>query len=264
MDEAQLEIPCSRTSGERAVEIDASQMDARELNALLREMMLSGYERVVLRNVCGQRYIGTRLYSPRRRVMSIEIYGTPGNDLGAFLSGHRILVHGNAQDGVGNTMESGEIVIEGRSGDVTGMSMRGGRIFVRGDVGYRAALHMKEHDQRRPAIVVGGTSQDFLGEYMAGGVVVLLGLYGAHTARFIGSGMHGGVMYIRGELEEEQVDSSVLISRPDATEMEILRDLISGFIERFPDLSLDRDYVLEGDWTKLSPRSSRPYGKLYA
>lgn len=109
------QIPCIRTFDENMIEIDASLMGTRELNDLLREMMLSGYERVVLRNVCGQRYIGTRLYSPQRRVMTIEIYGTPGNDLGAFLFGHRILVHSNAQDGVGNTMESGEIVINGRA-----------------------------------------------------------------------------------------------------------------------------------------------------
>lgn len=264
MDEVQLQIPCIRTSNESAVEIDASQMDTRELSTLLREMMLSGYEKVILRNVCGQRYIGTRLYSPQPRVMTIEIYGTPGNDLGAFLFGHKIMVHGNAQDGVGNTMESGEIVIEGRAGDVTGMSMRGGSIFVRGDVGYRAALHMKEHDQKRPVIVVGGTSQDFLGEYMAGGTVILLGLYGAHTARFIGSGMHGGAIYLRGAVREEQIESNVLISRPEDADMDLLASHLSGFIERFPDLSLDMDYILEGDWTKLSPRSSRPYRKLYA
>ncbi|MCQ8903849.1 MAG: hypothetical protein NQU42_07150 [Methanothrix sp.] len=264
MEELQLEISCSRTYSESAIEIDASHMDTRELNSLLREIMLSGYERAVLRNVCGQRYIGTRLYSPERRVVTIEIYGTPGNDLGAFLFGHRVLVHGNAQDGVGNTMESGEIVIEGRAGDVTGMSMRGGRIFVQGDVGYRAALHMKEHDQKRPVIVVGGTSQDFLGEYMAGGMVILLGLYGAHTARFIGSGMHGGAIYLRGSIREDQVDGHVLISRPDDADRELLGHQISGFLERFPDLSLERDDILECDWTKLSPRSSRPYGKLYA
>ncbi|MGB9902049.1 hypothetical protein [Methanothrix sp.] len=264
MEEVQLEVSYGRTSNESAIEIDASHMDTRELNSLLRDLMLSGYERAVLRNVCGQRYIGTRLYSPQRRVMTIEIHGTPGNDLGAFLFGHRIVVHGNAQDGVGNTMASGEIVVEGRSGDVTGMSMRGGRIFVKGDVGYRSALHMKEHDQKRPVIVVGGTSQDFLGEYMAGGVVILLGLYGAHTASFIGSGMHGGAIYIRGEIGEEQVNSHVLISRPDDADTEILGSQISAFIERFPDLSLDVDCILDSEWTKLSPRSSRPYGKLYA
>ncbi len=34
-------------------------------------------------NVCGQRYIGTDLDNH----VSIDIYGTPGNDLGAFMNG---------------------------------------------------------------------------------------------------------------------------------------------------------------------------------
>lgn len=47
--------------------------------------------------------------------------------------------------------------------------------------------------------MVGGRSQDFLGEYMAGGIVIILDLEGqTHQANFIGTGMHGGVIYLRG------------------------------------------------------------------
>ena len=42
--------------------------------------------------------------------------GIPGNDLGAFMNGPRITVHGNAQDGCGNTMNEGELVIMGGLG----------------------------------------------------------------------------------------------------------------------------------------------------
>ena len=162
----------------QVAEIDASDLQTRELNDRLREMLLSGVGKVKIRNVCGQRYIGTRLYTPQRLMMEIEIFGTPGNDLAAFLYGHKITVHGNAQDGVGNTMDAGEIVVKGRAGDVLGFSMRGGEIYVREGCGYRTALHMKEYEDKRPVLVVGGTSQDFLGEYMAGGIVILLDLQG--------------------------------------------------------------------------------------
>src|SRR5690606_1051230 len=150
-----------------AVEINADGLQTRDLNDRLRDMMLPGERKVIIRNVCGQRYIGTRLYSPERHRMEIDIFGTPGNDLAAFLFGHRLVVHGNAQDGVGNTMDDGEIVIEGRAGDVLGFSMRGGTIYVRDGCGYRTALHMKEYEGKKPALVIGGTAQDFLGEYMA-------------------------------------------------------------------------------------------------
>ena len=55
--------------------------------------------------------------------------------------------------------------------------------------GYRTALHMKEYEDKRPMVVIGGSSQDFLGEYMAGGIVILLGLGEIpHSGNFIGHG----------------------------------------------------------------------------
>ena len=180
------------------VKLDASGIYYRELNTRLREMASNGAQRIELHNVCGQRYIGTDLDKP----LALEIFGTPGNDLGAFMDGSTIVVHGNAQDGCGNTMNDGEIVIHGHAGDIIGLSARGGKIFVREDVGYRAGIHMKEYQGRKPVLVIGGTAQDFLGEYMAGGVLILLGLNLGegehHRARFIGTGMHGGVIYLRG------------------------------------------------------------------
>ncbi len=245
-------------------EIDATGILTRDLNDRLRDLMLAGTKNIILKNVCGQRYIGTRLYSPQRLKVDIEIFGTPGNDLGAFLYGHRIRVHGNAQDGVGNTMDAGEIVVEGRAGDVLGFSMRGGKIFVRDSVGYRTALHMKEYEDKRPVVVIGGTFQDFLGEYMAGGIVILLGLGDKpHRGNFIGTGMHGGVIYLRGTVEKTQVGGQVEISPLDDADKEVVERYVSEFIERFPDLGLNKEQILKDEFIRLSPKSKRPYGKLY-
>jgi glutamate synthase domain-containing protein 3 len=246
-------------------EINADGIPTKELNDQLRDLMNAGAKKVAIKNVCGQRYIGTRLYSPERKKVDIDILGTPGNDLGAFLYGHNIRVHGNAQDGVGNTMDSGEIVVEGRAGDVLGFSMRGGKIFVRDSVGYRTALHMKEYEDKRPVVVIGGTSQDFLGEYMAGGIVILLDLPGGgHKGNFIGTGMHGGAIYLRGSVEKSQVGSLVDISPLDDADKEVVERYVSEFIERFPDLGLDKEEILKDKFVRLSPLSKRPYSKLYA
>ena len=247
-----------------SVEIDAEGLQTRELNDRLRDLMLAGNRRVIIRNVCGQRYIGTRLYSPERHRIQIDIFGTPGNDLAAFLFGHRVVVHGNAQDGVGNTMDDGEIVVEGRAGDVLGFSMRGGTIYVRDGCGYRTALHMKEFEGKRPALVIGGTSQDFLGEYMAGGTVILLDLRGlGHRANFMGTGMHGGTIYLRGSVNCSQVGDQVAISPIDEGDREILDQYVSSFIEKFPELELTQEEILKDDFVKLTPRSKRPYSGLY-
>lgn len=246
-----------------AAEVDASDLQTRELNDRLMELMLSGVKKICIRNVFGQRYIGTRLYTPEHLRVDIEIFGTPGNDLAAFLSGHKITVHGNAQDGVGNTMDSGEVVVEGRAGDVLGFSMRGGEIYVRESCGYRTALHMKEYESKRPVMVIGGTAQDFLCEYMAGGIVILLDLNSqGHKSNFIGTGMHGGVIYLRGSIDSSQVGDQVAVSPIDESDRQVLEHYVSRFLERFPDVAA-KEEILKGSFIKLTPKSKRPYSKLY-
>jgi len=243
------------------VKIDASGIPYRELNARLRELVYNGSKKIELQNVYGQRYIGTDLDKP----VEIEIFGTPGNDLGAFMNGPRITVHGNAQDGCGNTMNSGEIVVHGHAGDITGLSARGGKIFIREDVGYRAGIHMKEYDDKKPILVVGGTAQDFLGEYMAGGVLILLGLSlregECHKANFIGTGMHGGVIYLRGKVNDFQLGKEVGIATLDRNDRQVVETFVGEFAAYF---GYNAGEILEHRFIKLFPRWLRPYGRLYA
>jgi glutamate synthase domain-containing protein 3 len=243
------------------LQIDAAQVHYRDLNAQLRVAAADGVGSIDLHNVYGQRYMGTDLHCP----VEINIYGTPGNDLAAFMDGPRIVVHGNAQDGCGNTMNGGEVIIHGRAGDATGHSMRGGKIFIRDDVGYRVGIHMKEYEGKRPSIVIGGTAQHFLGEYMAGGVLIVLGLTlrpGArHTANFIGTGMHGGMMYIRGELDDYQLGKEVGPVPLEDADHALLGELVTEFAGHF---GYDAQAILDRTFTKLIPLSLRPYGRLYA
>jgi glutamate synthase domain-containing protein 3 len=244
-----------------SLQIDAMGLHYRALNTRLRDAVGQGVDHIELHNVYGQRYLGTDLH----RAVEIHIHGTPGNDLASFMDGPRIVVHGNAQDGCGNTMNGGEVIIHGRAGDVTGHSMRGGKILIRDDVGYRVAIHMKEYEGKRPTIVIGGTAQHFLGEYMAGGVLVVLGLNlrpgERHIANFIGTGMHGGVMYIRGELDAYQLGQEVGQVPLEEADYALLRERVHDFVAHFGG---DVEAILERPFTKLLPLSSRPYGRLYA
>jgi glutamate synthase domain-containing protein 3 len=245
---------------ESLVRIDASGVYYRDLNARLRGVTANGTRKITLNNVHGQRYIGTDLDGP----IEIEIFGTPGNDLGAFMNGPKITVHGNAQDGCGNTMNDGEIIVHGHAGDTVGLSARGGKIFIREDVGYRAGIHMKEYQDKKSTIVIGGTAQDFLGEYMAGGILILLGMNlregKSHKAKFIGTGMHGGVMYIRGNVEEYQLGKEVGVAELDEADAQVLRQLTGEFAGHF---GYDAEEILQKTFIKLYPRSLRPYGRLY-
>jgi glutamate synthase domain-containing protein 3 len=252
------DVPENVTINKKTAKIDATGMYYQDLNRILRNLDSNGIEKIEIHNVYGQRYIGTDLDNH----ISIDIYGTPGNDLGAFMNGTNITVHGNVQDGCGNTMDHGKIVVHGRAGDLAGHSMRGGKIFIRDDAGYRVGIHMKEYLGKRPSIVIGGTAQDFLGEYMAGGVLVVLGLNmkeTVHNAKFVGTGMHGGTMYIRGEVKH--LGEEVGVAELNEDDHKTLGSLVDEFCGYY---DLDAEKILDNKFNKIYPVSSRPYGNLYA
>ncbi len=247
-------------STQAAVAIDARGLGHRELNERIRAMLADGASEILLRNVLGQRYIGAGLGGDAE----ITIKGVPGNDLACFMDGPRIVVHGNGQDGVANTMSSGAVIVRGHAGDVLGYGMRGGRLFIRGDAGYRVGIHMKEYKDRVPVVIIGGTAKDYFGEYMAGGTLVLLGLdrpEGVPLAGdFLGTGMHGGQILLRGAPEDWQLGREVgRVELDDACWFELRRNL-EDFAHEF---DLDPDLFRQKEFTRLMPVSHRPYGKIY-
>ena len=135
-------------------------LDAKALNhQSLNEAIRAAGEEIRLENVLGQRFIAAGMSG-----VALDIYGTPGNALGAYLNGAVINVHGNAQDAVGDTMNAGQINVYGSIGDAPGYAMRGGRIYVKGNAGYRAGIHMKAYKEHLPVLVIGGKAGSFLGE----------------------------------------------------------------------------------------------------
>jgi len=243
----------------RVLKINAGPLYYRDLNALLRQAIRTDAERIEVYDVYGQRYLGTDLETN----IQIDVYGTPGNDLGAFMNGPKLIVHGNAQDGSGNTMNEGQIVIHGHAGDVTGNSMRGGKIFVRDYVGYRVGIHMKEYQRKIPQIVIGETAGDFLAEYMAGGVMVILGLNLKEgekcKARFVGTGMHGGVIYERGEILEPVNGTKTRdVGKRD---LKTIEALVNEYCSHF---GADPQQIMARKFKKILPISKRPYQKLYS
>lgn len=241
--------------------IDAQGVYYKTLNEQIRELVAAGVTCVVLDNINGQRYIGAGIHAEG---VTIVVNGVPGNDLATFMDGPTVVVKENAQDGIGNTMNSGLVVVEGDAGDVLGYGMRGGRIYVRGDVGYRVGIHMKSYREQSPALVIGGRARDFFGEYMAGGEMVLLGL-GESTeplvGSYVGTGMHGGVLYVRGRVEAHQLGKEVGIVEPSAEDTAHIEELVADFCGAF---GLEVAHVLAKPFFKIAPFTHRPYGKLYA
>lgn len=249
-------------------QIDAEGVHYKEMNRMIRALALEGARNIEVKNVHGQRYIGTNLHGVPRDNLRIRVYGTPGSDLAAFMDGPSIEVYGNVQDAVGNTMNDGKIIIHGSAGDVLGYGMRGGEIYVRGNVGYRVGIHMKEHLERVPTVVIGGTVQDFFGEYMAGGRIVVLNTFfesnpPVRDSYFIGTGMHGGAIFIHGKVRLNQLGDEVGVKKPSTEEVEGIANYVREFSRHFglPDVM---DKLRMESFRKLYPKSSRPYSRHYA
>lgn len=240
--------------------IDAAGMDSRRLNDALHEALDAGEKAFALDNVNGHRYICAGVKGEVR----VEIAGIPGNDLGAFMDGPRIEVRGNGQDAIANTMNRGRIAVHGHAGDVLSYAMRGGELLVRDSVGYRVGVHMKAFRDLAPLIMVGGTARDFLGEYMAGGVIIVLALCGdgPPAGYGVGSGAHGGAIYVRGRLKPEQLGKEVTPMPLGEADRRLLARHVGDFCRTFGIKGAAK--ILSSRFSKYAPVSHRPYGKLYA
>ncbi|SNS25498.1 glutamate synthase (NADPH) GltB3 subunit [Humidesulfovibrio mexicanus] len=245
----------------KTITLDAGGIYYRQLNEQIREAVAAGATKIVLNNINGQRYIAGAMEGK----LSFEVNGVPGQDLCSFMRGPTVRVKANAQDGIGNTMDDGTIVIEGLAGDVVGYAMRGGKIFIKGDVGYRVGIHMKAYMDKLPTIVIGGKAGDFLGEYMAGGILLLLGMYSDKptepiAGRSLGTGMHGGVIYVRGEVPVEQIGPGLSAQPVDDADTAAITGIVKEYAK---ELGLDAKEILAADFVKIKPFSHRPYGNLY-
>lgn len=215
---------------------------------------------IELDEVMGQRYIAAGLSGK-----NIFIHGIPGNALGAYLDNCHVEVYGNAQDATGDTMNAGTLVIHGNSGDATGYAMRGGMILIEGNVGYRAGIHMKAYQDQVPVLVVGGEAGSFLGEYQAGGYIVVLGqnVKGrAPVGHFCAAGMHGGKIFLRTDAAEMPYDLPEQIAWHEASEED--KQEIRPFVEKYCSaFGRDADSLLEDRYVVLQPNTSNPYKRLY-
>ena len=234
--------------------INAEGRDYQELNEQIREAGNS----CTITNCCGQRFLAAGMSNKE-----ITIEGIPGNALGAYLNGAKITVYANAQDAVGDTMNAGKIVIHGNIGDAAGYAMRGGEIYVQGNAGYRAGIHMKEYGEKVPVLVIGGCAGSFLGEYQAGGVIMVLGLNRGNKRivhNFPCTGMHGGELILRGDCTDITFPSQVSTRTATDEEFILIRKYVTEYCALF---GTDIEEVLSSPFTVVTPDSANPYKQMY-
>lgn len=234
--------------------IDAKNMTFDELNAAIRQ---SSDREIIIKNCYGQRYIGTGVEDKE-----IHIEGTAGNATGAYLNRTDIFIKGNAQDAVGDTMNDGKIVIDGNSGDATGYGTRGGKIYIKGSVGYRAGIHMKAYKDKRPVLIVGEKSGSFLGEYQAGGYIIVLNLSdtkGNPVGNFCATGMHGGKIFFRTSVPLDIKSPTLITKKAEQRDIEE----ILPYLEEYCQLLKVDKRILSDEYYMIVPNTGNPYKQLY-
>uniref|UniRef100_N2ABL4 Glutamate synthase alpha subunit C-terminal domain-containing protein n=1 Tax=Eubacterium plexicaudatum ASF492 TaxID=1235802 RepID=N2ABL4_9FIRM len=234
--------------------IDATNLDYKAVNKALREAETD----YIIQGCCGQRFIAAGMSDK-----NLTIKGIPGNALGAYLNNANIIVKANAQDAVGDTMNEGKILIYGNIGDAAGYAMRGGKIYVQGNAGYRAGIHMKAYKEKIPVMIIGGCAGSFLGEYQAGGMIIVLGLH-IDNKRIVGNfpctGMHGGKMFLRGRCEDIHFPKQITARCAATEEIDEIREYLSEYCS---DFGYSMDVLLSEPFTVVTPDSKNPYKQMY-
>ena len=231
----------------------------KHFQALNEEIHACGDQEIELTDVMGQRYICSGLSGKK-----VRISGIPGNALCCYMDGCEVEVMGNAQDATGDTMNDGTLIIHGSCGDATGYAMRGGTILVEENVGYRAGIHMKAYQQQIPVLVVGGEAGSFLGEYQAGGYIVVLGLNTrdrAPVGRFCAAGMHGGKIFLRTEADMPfDLPEQVVAREANDGDKQEIAPYVAKYATAF---GRDAAELLSARFVVLEPNTSNPYKRLY-
>ena len=160
-------------------------------------------------------------------------------------------------------MNAGKIVIHGNIGDAAGYAMRGGEIYIQGNAGYRAGIHMKEYGEKVPVLVIGGCAGSFLGEYQAGGVIMVLGLNRGNKRivhNFPCTGMHGGKLILRGDCTDVTFPGQVSTRTPTDEDHILIRKYVTEYCSLF---GADIEKVLRSPFTVVTPDSANPYKQMY-
>ncbi len=175
-------------------EIDASNMDARQLNARIRELMADGYGSIVLRNPGAKHSLAVGILNR----LNLIVDGSLGYFGCGLIDGPNIRISGRVGWSCAENMMAGTVIVEKNAGSTFGAAIRGGDLVCRGSVGSRTGIDMKGG-----TIIVGGDTGAYSGFMMQRGRIVVCGDAGKN----LGDSMYDGVLYVDGAIQSLGVDA---------------------------------------------------------
>lgn len=207
-------------------------------------------------NACGQHDIGGSVWSKDGKQLTFKLTN-PGQRVGAMgMDGTKIVVEGSAPADIGWLNSGAEIIVKGDGGDTASHCAAGGKIYVGGRVGTRSGALMK-HDPKfePPQFWVLKNTGSFSFEFMGGGIAVVCGYGCEDLPSVLGSrscvGMVGGVVYVRGNVEE--LADCVEVKKLDKFDKDFLQSGMSGFLNSIEKPELEQELLDFKNWKKIVP-----------
>ena len=112
-------------------------------------------------------------------------------------------------------------------------------------------------------MVIGGCAGSFLGEYQAGGIIIVLGI-NSDGRRIVGNfpctGMHGGKMILRSDCADIAFPNQVTAKPATDEDIADIKKYIKEYCRLF---GFDEHEILNSEFTIVTPDSKNPYKQLY-
>ena len=175
-------------------EFDAKDLNNKEINLKIRELMKEDHGHIVLKNPMAKHSVGVGILNRLR----LDIEGSLGYFGCGLIDGPNIRISGRVGWSCAENMMSGTLVVEKNAGSTFGAAIRGGDLVCKGDVGSRTGIDMKGG-----TIIVGGRTGTLSGFMMQRGRMIVLGDAGPNLV----DSMYDGTIYVGGKINSLGVDA---------------------------------------------------------
>ena len=171
----------------KRTELDVKDMDCKEANQKIDDLMSQGYGTIVINNPQGKHSLGVGILNK----LNLIFEGSLGYFGVGSIDGPTVRIKGRVGWSCAENMMAGKVVIEKNAGSCFGAAIRGGDLVCKGSVGARTGI-----DQKGGSIIVGGDAGAFTGFMMQRGRIVILGDAGIN----LGDSMYDGTIYVGGKI----------------------------------------------------------------
>ena len=174
--------------------IDVENLQCKELNKKIKELMKQGYGTIVLKNPGAKHSLGVGILQK----LNLIIEGSLGYFGVGSIDGPIVRISGRVGWSCAENMMSGKVGIEKNGGSCFGAAIRGGDLICKGSVGARTGI-----DQKGGTIIIGGAAGAFTGFMMQRGRIVICGDVGAN----LGDSLYDGTIFVGGKIKSLGADA---------------------------------------------------------